>query len=126
MRTRQAGIEAKMIALAAQITALLTPGIPVSDKAAEIAKLNAEATAKTYDSSTDPFILATNLGSQWVGIEPQASYTFNHNMGYVPIVQIVMEPGSGDGRITVIGLTDTTAVLFNSSGTTRYLKIYAH
>lgn len=126
MTTRQKGIERNLKMLAATISQLLTPRVPLSSKAFIIAKLNAKATANTYDSSVDPLVLISSLGAPIVGIASATSFVFHHNLGYAPIITIVLDPLSKDAQINIIGLTDTTVTLFNNSGDTKYLKIYAH
>lgn len=110
---RQEGIEKNLIQLASAIASLMTPGIPVSDKAAVIAKLNAAATAKTYDSSKDPLLLP--IHGTYVNMSDGASFTFNHNMGYIPIITIVHGTANGDHFIYITNLTETQCTLYHSN-----------
>ncbi len=74
---RQTGIENRLITLASQITQLLTPGIPLSDKAREIARLNALATTQTKDSGLVPVTFGN-------------TFIFPHNLGYTPSVTLIV------------------------------------
>lgn len=127
MKTRQEGIESKLVGLSTAIAAIMTPGIPPSPKKTIIAKLNAEASAKTYDSSKDPIVLAASLGTGLISIVHGNSYTFVHNLGYIPIVQIVT-PNTGYIGLWVQDLTDTTCTIYsyNDSSSTTQVKIYCH
>ncbi len=126
-KTRQQGIESKLTLLSPVIAQLVTPGIPPSPKAAVIAKLNAEATAKTYDSSKDPIVIAASLGTGFISIPHGGSFTFVHALGYIPIVQIVT-PSSGYIGLWVQDLTDTTCKIYsyNDTSSTTLVKIYCH
>lgn len=112
---RQEGIEKNLIELASNIAGLMTPGIPVSDKAKTIAKMNAAATAKTYDSGSPIPMLAST------------SKTFNHNMGYIPIITIINQT-PGDHLIYITDLTEIDCTIFHFTGSSNpaMVKIFAH
>jgi hypothetical protein len=127
MKTRQEGIESKSIVAATTVSTLMTPGHPPSPKTAIIAKLNAEATAKTYDSTKDPIVLAASLGTGIVSIPHGGTFVFPHALGYIPIVQIVT-PDTGYIGLWVQDLTDMTCTIYNYNHTssTAHIKIYCH
>lgn len=126
MKTRQEGIEAKTISAGETISNMMTPGIPPSPKSKLIAKIQAEATAKTYDSTKDILVLATNP-TGFVSIPHGGTYTFVHKLGYIPIVQIVT-PDTGFIGLWVNDLTDTICTIYNYNYTssTAHVKIYCH
>lgn len=127
MKTRQEGIEQNSKNLTTTISALLTPGHPPSPKSALIARLNAEATAKTYDSTKDLIVLATSLGTGIITLPHGQTYTFTHNLGYIPIVQIVCADTAAIG-LWVRDLTETTCTIFNynADNLTAHFNIYCH
>lgn len=119
---RQEGIEKNLIKLASDIANTMTPGIPASDKAKDVAKLNAAATAKTYDSSKDP-----SIPGPYIPLLTGFSFVFNHNMGYIPIITIVNKV-PGDHLIYITDLTETHCTVFHisPSTTSALIKIFAH
>lgn len=125
MKTRQEGIEANLNSSGEQISKMMT-GMPPSPKAKIISKITAAATAKTYDSTKDPIVLAT-APTGFVVIPHNNSYTFTHNLGYIPIVQIVC-PDTGYIGLSVQYLTDTICTIYNYNYNTSsvHVKIYCH
>ena len=126
MKTRQEGIEKNIIGAGEEVSKMMTPGLPPFPKAKAIAKIQAKATAKTYDSTKDPIVLAINpLGL--ITINHGSSYTFVHNMGYIPIVQIV-SPNTSSVGLWVQDLTDIicTIYCYNTNSVSNQVKIYCH
>jgi hypothetical protein len=100
---RQKGIEVKLIQLAQQVAALMTPGIPASDKAKEIAKLNAFAITQTTDSGAIPV--------------PVSPFVFSHGLTYTPSVNlIIMHRQSGDIPF-ISDINDTTVTITCATNT---------
>lgn len=124
-KTRQEGIEQKSIGLSTTISQLMTPGIPPSPKASIIAKLNAEATAKTYDSTKDPIVLAASAGAPTLTITSGNTFTFPHALGYIPIVQIVCTDSVAASPY-VQDLDGATCKIYNPNSGSVHIKVYCH
>ncbi len=113
MDTRQAGIEKKIVISAVQIAQVMTPGIPPSPKSVAVAKIVAEATAKTVVGVGT----ATNI----------VPFTFTHGLGYIPIITIVLDYNDRNAMpINIIDLTDQIATIHYGGSGTITITAYAH
>lgn len=115
------------IVLAASGSSLPMPsGVDVLSK--ELGK----AISETYDSKEDPIVIAAiaasvGLGSNVVkgqmAIPAGTSFTFIHNLGYVPHVTVVRDNGALWWGVT--DLTDTTVTIYSDhpSGNTGTYRV---